>query len=109
MKISEELERQEKEATKVLEKADDYHKHPEYEHLQIGKVVHEGEETGSSKSGEEEDVGTKYIVQTCDANLEEELAQKLKDVGEEMEKPLPEEGRREGDKMEESTDLPTGK
>lgn len=53
MKICKELEQWEREATKELEEeADKYHEHPEHEHLQIDKVVHEGEETISSKGDE---------------------------------------------------------
>lgn len=74
MVISEEWERQEKETTKPLEeKVDEYHEHPEHQHLQIDEVVCEGEETGSSEGGDEGDASTK-IVQTFDDDLEEELA-----------------------------------
>lgn len=75
LKISEELERKGKETIRVLEEeADDYHEHTKHQRLQIDKVIHEGNEIESSKDEEEEDVGTKYIMETFDANLEEDLA-----------------------------------
>lgn len=106
--ISEELERQEKEATKALEEeADNYHEHPKHQNLQIDKVVHEEEETKSSKSDKEEDGSTRYIIQTFDADLEEELVWQLKDVREEIEKPPSEEEKKLSDKTEEDTELLT--
>lgn len=76
MQISEELERQEMEATKSLEQeVNEHHEHLEYQHLQIDKVVHESKETRSSESGdEEEDADSKLIVQNFDPYFEEELA-----------------------------------
>lgn len=56
------------------EEANDYHEHLEHQHLQIDKVVHEGEETKSFEGDDSDDDGTKYIVETFDADLEEELA-----------------------------------
>lgn len=47
----------------------------------------EGEETQSSKEDAKE-LGAKYIMETFDPNLEEELDWKLKDVGEEMEEDI---------------------
>lgn len=81
MLINEEWVKREMEASKVEEEeADEYHEHPEYEHQKIDRVVHEEEETGSFKSGdEEEDVGGRTIAQTFDDDFEEEMARKLRD------------------------------
>lgn len=47
-------------------------------------MVYEEEETGSYGSGDEEGgLGAKGIIQTFDEYLEEEMAQQLKNVGEE--------------------------
>lgn len=96
------------EATKTLEEeADEYHEHLDYQHLQIKKLVREEEEIGSSESKyEEEDVSGKLIVQAFGPNLEEEQARKLKDIGEEIERPPSRERRQEDDKIEESMEPP---
>lgn len=108
MEISEELDTQENEATKEIEEeANDYHKHPEYQHLTIDEVVHEDEEEKSYK-GDEEDVGAKYIMETSDQELEEELAQQLKYVREEVEGKPSKEEKESSEKMEEDTGPPTG-
>lgn len=79
MQIFEELERREIKAAKELEEeADEYREHLEYQHLQIDEVVHE-EEAKSSKR-EKGDSNTKYILETFDPDIEEELARRLKDV-----------------------------
>lgn len=69
-------------------------------------MVHEGEETQSITSDEEEDFDTKYIIETFDVDLEEELAWKFKDVREEIEKPLAEEEKESSNKVEDDTELP---
>lgn len=65
------------------------------------------ERKNPSKSGKE-DVDTRYIVQTFDENLKEELAWQLKDVREEVERRSLEEEKESSDKMGEETKLPTG-
>lgn len=53
-------------------KVDDYHEHPEHQHLIIDEVVHEGEETQLSEE-DIEDPSAKYIMDTSDQEPEEEL------------------------------------
>lgn len=75
MEIPKYLDRQKREATKALEEGEyHYHENLEHQHLQIVKVVYEGKETKYSKSNEERDTSTKFIIQTFDVNFEEELA-----------------------------------
>lgn len=108
MQILEELERQEREATEDMEEeVNDYHEHLEYQYLTIDEVVQEGEETKSSEE-DNEDPGAKYIVENFDMELEEELSQQLKDVGEEVEKNPSDDENDADEKMEEHTEPPIG-
>lgn len=89
MQISKEMVRQQREATKGVDEEfkdpfrDDYHEHSKHQNVTIDEVEYEEEGSQSSKE-DVEDLGAKYIVESSDQELEEELSKQFKDIGEKL-------------------------
>lgn len=85
MQISEEMEKRQREAAKgIMEEPKDPFKDDYFEHLErktdmsVDKVATNEERSHSSKDTKA--LNAKYIIETLDQELKEEMSQQLKDI-----------------------------